>query len=481
VFDDTNVIDTQGSLTADCFTRDGTGAVAAPALPPKLSEDLQPLSAAEAYGSTVCTGNGAPALPASAPEPFQLMGSYPSPTTSSGVCSNWTNGLTNAEAPTGALTDAVAVSYSSNCFTASNELSGNLGTWATGYQLTTPAAQQVTLPLGPQSSPDLPATACPGASFSAVNGGTNTSGDYESAVAYQGYYYFYQPYINSDTGFVALGYPGQLCSAMALARLPIGTNSAGSFAGATPADFQYLLPDGQWESSTSSGRAPSTLAAQSANIMPSDFEGVYAKQVDVVQLSNGEFAMVYALPAPLNRLAGGTEIAAVRTSLTPWGPWSSAASFEDPQLAWGSSYQINIHPELSTPTELALSAVSVSTTDGIAVEHVDFMTLASSSLPKPGQSTLSSHGYRQVAADGGIFSFNASFNGSMGGKPLNRPIVGMAATPTGNGYWEVASDGGIFAFGAASFYGSMGGKPLNMPIVGMAATPTGQSDAFDVP
>jgi hypothetical protein len=77
--------------------------------------------------------------------------------------------------------------------------------------------------------------------------------------------------------------------------------------------------------------------------------------------------------------------------------------------------------------------------------------------------------YAEVAADGGIFSFGAPFYGSMGGKPLNAPIVGMAATPDGGGYWEVAADGGIFSFGDAGFAGSMGGKPLNAPIVGMAA------------
>jgi hypothetical protein len=83
-------------------------------------------------------------------------------------------------------------------------------------------------------------------------------------------------------------------------------------------------------------------------------------------------------------------------------------------------------------------------------------------------------GYWEVAADGGLFSFgNAQFHGSMGDRPLNRPIVGMAATPTGGGYWEVAADGGLFAFGNAQFSGSMGGRPLNLPIVGMAATPTG--------
>ena len=39
---------------------------------------------------------------------------------------------------------------------------------------------------------------------------------------------------------------------------------------------------------------------------------------------------------------------------------------------------------------------------------------------------------------------------------LNKPIVGMAATPDGRGYWLVASDGGIFNFGDAGFYGSTG-------------------------
>ena len=98
---------------------------------------------------------------------------------------------------------------------------------------------------------------------------------------------------------------------------------------------------------------------------------------------------------------------------------------------------------------------------------------------------------------------------------LNKPIVGMAATPDGKGYWLVASDGGIFSYGDAPFYGSTGdvvahgrssawpptpdGKgywlvasdggvfasatppsrlhgrmTLNKPIVGMASTPDGK-------
>ena len=97
-----------------------------------------------------------------------------------------------------------------------------------------------------------------------------------------------------------------------------------------------------------------------------------------------------------------------------------------------------------------------------------------SNVPLVGAAADGAGGYWEVAADGGIFSFgDAAFHGSMGGVPLNQPIVGMAATPSGNGYWEVAADGGIFSFGDAAFHGSMGGSALNAPIVGMAATPSG--------
>ena len=81
-------------------------------------------------------------------------------------------------------------------------------------------------------------------------------------------------------------------------------------------------------------------------------------------------------------------------------------------------------------------------------------------------------GYWMVASDGGIFTFgDARFHGSTGNIRLNRPVVGMAPTPSRNGYWLVASDGGIFAFGDAAFAGSTGNIRLNQPVVGMATAP----------
>jgi SpoIID/LytB domain protein len=84
-------------------------------------------------------------------------------------------------------------------------------------------------------------------------------------------------------------------------------------------------------------------------------------------------------------------------------------------------------------------------------------------------------GYWMDDTKGGIYSFgSAPFYGSAGNLKLNKPIVGMAATPDGLGYWLVASDGGIFTFGDATFFGSTGNLVLNKPIVGMAPTADGQ-------
>ncbi|MGH9177418.1 MAG: hypothetical protein ACRD0N_02530, partial [Acidimicrobiales bacterium] len=84
-------------------------------------------------------------------------------------------------------------------------------------------------------------------------------------------------------------------------------------------------------------------------------------------------------------------------------------------------------------------------------------------------------GHWLAAADGGVFAFGgAQFYGSLGALTLNKPIVGMAPTPSGKGYWLAAEDGGVFAFGDAVYRGSMGRARLNAPVVGIAPTASGR-------
>jgi hypothetical protein len=75
-----------------------------------------------------------------------------------------------------------------------------------------------------------------------------------------------------------------------------------------------------------------------------------------------------------------------------------------------------------------------------------------------------------VAADGGVFSFgDAGFFGSMGGHPLNAPVVSIGTPSDGGGYWEFAADGGVFSFGSAQYAGSVSQKSTSSPIVAGAA------------
>ena len=95
-----------------------------------------------------------------------------------------------------------------------------------------------------------------------------------------------------------------------------------------------------------------------------------------------------------------------------------------------------------------------------------------------GVAAAASGGYWVATADGGVWAYGAPFFGSMGGTPLNAPVVGIASTPDHGGYWLVASDGGVFSFGDARFFGSVPGalapgQSLNQPVVGIASSDDG--------
>ena len=114
-----------------------------------------------------------------------------------------------------------------------------------------------------------------------------------------------------------------------------------------------------------------------------------------------------------------------------------------------------------TPTSAGTFSFTVEVTDSTSATALETLSI-----------TITGAGYWMTGTDGGVFAFgSAAFHGSLGGVPLNAPIIGMAAGP-GGGYWLVGADGGVFAFGVP-YYGSLGGLRLNAPIVGIAATPDG--------
>ena len=63
--------------------------------------------------------------------------------------------------------------------------------------------------------------------------------------------------------------------------------------------------------------------------------------------------------------------------------------------------------------------------------------------------TADGQGYYLVTSAGYVYTFgDAQYYGSMGGQSLSRPIVGITVDKATGGYWLVGADGGVFAFNA---------------------------------
>lgn len=136
----------------------------------------------------------------------------------------------------------------------------------------------------------------------------------------------------------------------------------------------------------------------------------------------------------------------------------------------------------STSNLFGIACLSVTTcfAVGNGTGYVGAVILEGSiAVPPPGNPGCSSNGVGSANFPGGYWLAStagvvnsrgdAPLYGSMGGKPLNKPIVGIAATSDNEGYWLVALDGAIFAFGAP-FHGPTGCMTLNEPIVALVAS-----------
>ena len=262
------------------------------------------------------------------------------------------------------------------------------------------------------------------------------------------------------------------------------TQQAGGFSASPTGTATAALPGSPSPTTAiGSGVGALTVAQYSSNPTGGAVSGGTGVYYDVKLATGSDFSSVTITVCALG--TGGQSISWWTGSA--WVPFSSQ-TFSSSTGCVTATVNSSTSPTLAQLTGTPIAAtlpVSVGgywsvASDGGIFSYGDAVfhgSTGGTTLNKPivgMAATPSGNGYWLVASDGGVFAEgDAVFHGSTGGMHLNQPIVGMAATPSGNGYWLVASDGGIFAFGDATFYGSTGGMHLNQPIVGMAATPSG--------
>jgi hypothetical protein len=98
------------------------------------------------------------------------------------------------------------------------------------------------------------------------------------------------------------------------------------------------------------------------------------------------------------------------------------------------------------------------------------------SAPVAGIAVDPKGGYWLATQDGGVLNFGAPSFGSMKGKTLPGPVVGIAAAPDGSGYLLVTASGNVYNFGHARWFGSPASQSVHLasPVAGIATMqPTG--------
>ncbi|MDQ1396746.1 MAG: hypothetical protein QOG64_2005 [Acidimicrobiaceae bacterium] len=279
----------------------------------------------------------------------------------------------------------------------------------------------------------------------------------------------------------------------------LAADGTGHATATTDIDFPGppVLPTNAWYINVHDPNTPSTVLAcgnvaphpgSSHRFLPGNVVIQSGDTVKWTMLDAHEVHPIYVGPAdqepadPFAAPFGGTTDSSPSTPIGS-GPLFPGQSFSLTFTAPGVYHYIcTLHDlEGMVGTVVVLpSGYRTATSDGGIFTHGTSSfdgSLGDKTLNAPivaGVATPSGKGYWLVASDGGVFAFgDAKFFGSEGGGSLNKPIVGMAAAPDGKGYWLVASDGGLFTHGSAKFFGSEGATKLNKPIVGMAVTPDG--------
>ena len=161
-------------------------------------------------------------------------------------------------------------------------------------------------------------------------------------------------------------------------------------------------------------------------------------------------------------------------TLSTWNDGNYAldtgTSMASPTVAASAALVLAANPALSGPQVNSILEDTASAIPGNPINGGLVDVGAAVARARESGSATTVNGYDMAGADGNVYSFgDARYLGSEGGHTLNRPIVGMAATPDGGGYWLAASDGGIFSFGDAQFQGSAAGSAAPGSVVGIGS------------
>jgi hypothetical protein len=318
-----------------------------------------------------------------------------------------------------------------------------------------------------------------GASWSDISGATSDSYTTPATTAADNDTQYRAVFTNSTSTVTTTAATLTVNSAPVITTGPTSqTVTSGATATFTAAASGNPAPTVQWQQSTDGGSSWSDISGATSTTLSfaatdadnsNQYQAVFTNSVDSAT-SNAATLTVNDVPTVTTQPQGQSVSAGQSVSFTATGTgkpvpttqWQvstdGGTTFAD--IAGATSGTLTLTPNYSANNDQYRAVF----TNRAGVTASDAATLT----------VVATDGYRLVGADGAVFAFgSAGYYGSMGGKTLNAPIVGMAATPDGAGYWEVASDGGIFAFGDAAFYGSTGAMVLNKPIVGIAATPDG--------
>lgn len=293
----------------------------------------------------------------------------------------------------------------------------------------------------------------------------------------------------APTGTVAFSTPSGTisgCSAVALsASSPYEASCSTSFDAAGTLSLTAAFSSSEAALTSSSGSLSLTVGEASSSV------SLTAKATRILQGNKDTFTARVSVVSPGAAPIGGhvaflengktltgcgavavsAETAICTAEMAVLGARSLVAQYSgSTQLAGSKSSAVTVEVTPRPGYLLVTSAGAVYGFDGAKTHG----SMAGKRLPAPvvGMATTLNGGYYLVTSKGNVYGFGAKVYGSLAGKRLPAPIVGIAVTPA-SGYYLATSKGNVYGFGGAKVHGSLAGKRFTGSVVAITAAPEG--------